>query len=87
MGTLVYVGSVTPKSLGWLPNLQEDASTKSVSPTDHFWIKNRKGERFLCDTRFKEVENWSVDTGKSTGELFFEWLGYDSSIFLLSDVG
>ena len=62
------------KSLGWLPNLQEGVPPESASSTDHFWIKNKKGERFRCDTRFKTVENWSVDTGKSAGELFFEWL-------------
>ena len=66
----------TYKSLGWLPNLQEDVPTKSAAPTDIFWIKSRKGERFRCDTRFKVVENWSVDPGKPTGELFFEWLRY-----------
>lgn len=66
------------KSLGWLPNLQGDVPVRNIAPADHFWIKNRNGERFRCDTRFMAVENWSIDTGKSVGELFFEWLGYDS---------
>ena len=65
------------KSLGWLPNLQDNLSTKNnISPTTYFWIKNKKGERFRCDTRFKIVENWPIHTERPVGELFFEWLEY-----------
>lgn len=65
------------QSLGWLPNLQRDISTNSDSPADYFWIKNRKLERFRCDTRFKKAEDWErVNVGKAAGELFFEWLGF-----------
>jgi len=49
-------------------------STERAAPSDHFWMKNRKGERFRCDTRFKAMENWSVDPKKPAGQLFFEWL-------------
>lgn len=51
-------------------------TAKNAAPTGHFWIKNRKGERFRCDTRFKAAENRSADPGKSVGELFLGWLGY-----------
>jgi hypothetical protein len=74
------------KSLGWLPNLQEDMSAEPITSRDYFWIKNRKGERFRCDTRFKIVENWPVIAEKSTGELFLEWLRYDPFGFLSTAV-
>ena len=54
----------------------------NAAPADHFWIKDRNGQRIRCDTRFRAVESWSVSTGRSVGELFFEWLGYGPSGFL-----
>jgi hypothetical protein len=72
--------------LGWLPNLQEDIPAETITSKDYFWIKNRKGERFRCDIRFKMVENWPKIPGKSTGELFLEWLRYDPFGFLSTAV-
>ena len=60
---------------------------KGTTLRDHFWIKNRKGERFQCDTRFWATEDWSVDPGKSAGELLFEWLRYVPLLLSLSYTG
>lgn len=74
--SLDSTGLTLHKSLGWLPNLQADVPTENAAPADHFWIKDRKGKRFRCDTRFGAMKTWSVHLGRSVGELFFEWLRY-----------